>query len=308
MRADQAWQNFNLGKELSISGAFIYNGLRRFYEMRSVDYTDEIFEFFYNLSVGFERLLKIAVILLEYKDITDNEAFEKSIITHNHLELLKRINKKSKINFGSVHTEFLSILASFYKTIRYDRFMISSIYSPEKERESLYGFLNKHLQEEIDSSKDLFGNQNKARYRNFIRKTVLKISNEIYELVQDTASNLNIYTYELRSGSRAETVFLGEADIPAEEVLWKELLIFFMNTKYSSGLLDFLRSIEPLEFDPGLADEYLDCFKSDSAKAMILGELEVLYEDLEDQGERLKLMELVANPNVIFDFEESDDN
>ena len=66
MRLDQAWKNFNLGYELSISGTFSYNELRRFYEMRGLDFTDEIFEFFYNLSVGLERLLKIAVILLGY--------------------------------------------------------------------------------------------------------------------------------------------------------------------------------------------------------------------------------------------------
>jgi len=85
MNKHQAWKNFNLGQELSISGAFIYNGLRRFHEMQELDHTDEIFEFLYNLSVGFERLLKIAVILIEHKDDSNQEALEKSLITHNHL-------------------------------------------------------------------------------------------------------------------------------------------------------------------------------------------------------------------------------
>jgi hypothetical protein len=63
MNKHEAWKNFNLGEELSISGAFIYNGLRRFHEMRVLVHTDEIFDFLYNLSVGLERLLKIAVVL-----------------------------------------------------------------------------------------------------------------------------------------------------------------------------------------------------------------------------------------------------
>jgi len=65
MKPTEFWENFNLGEEVSISGAFIYNGLRRFHELKNLDYTDEVFEVFYYLSVGLERLLKIAVVLLE---------------------------------------------------------------------------------------------------------------------------------------------------------------------------------------------------------------------------------------------------
>jgi hypothetical protein len=50
----------------------------------------------------------------------------------------------------------------------------------------------------------------------------------------------------------------GEADIPAEDVLWKELLIFFMNTKQTSGYMNFLKGIEPREFYVGLMDDYLE--------------------------------------------------
>lgn len=50
------WKNFNLGDELQIAGVFIYNGLRRFNRMRAINYSDEIFEVLYDLSVGLERL------------------------------------------------------------------------------------------------------------------------------------------------------------------------------------------------------------------------------------------------------------
>jgi hypothetical protein len=76
MKRTQAWKNFNLGQELSVSGAFIYNGLRRFHEMRVLDNTDEIFEVLYNFAVGLERLLKIAVVLLEHNETTDQDELE----------------------------------------------------------------------------------------------------------------------------------------------------------------------------------------------------------------------------------------
>ncbi len=304
MNKQEAWKNFNLGEELSISGTFIYNGLRRFHETQALDHTDEIFEFLYNLSVGLERLLKIAVVLLEHKDDADQEALEKSLITHNHLELLKRVKDHRKLNLGSPHNEFLALLSTFYTSLRYDRFTLSSVYDTDRERKALWGFLSKHLNVDLREPSGLFATRNDTRYRKYIRGIVTKISSALFEVVRDRAHELNLYTYELRHGSRAETIFLGEADLPAEEVLWKELLVFFMNTKASSGYFEFLRSIEPLEFDPALAGDYLQCFQSDAAKAFVVDELEHLYGELEKPGERLELMSVIANPNVYFDSDE----
>jgi len=308
MNKHQAWKNFNLGQELSISGAFIYNGLRRFHEMQTLDHTDEIFEFLYNLSVGFERLLKIAVILIEHRDDSDQEALEKSLITHNHLELMKRVKQNTKLNLGPPHNEFLALLGTFYTSLRYDRFTLSSVHDSDREKNALWSFLSKHLQVELGESSGFFATQNDARYRKYIRRIVMKISSELFELVRTKASELNLYTYELRHGSRAETIFLGQADLPAEEVLWKELLVFFMNTQSTSGLLEFLRSIEPLGFDPELAGDYLQCFQSDAAKAFVMDELEYLYSELEKSGERLEIMGVIGNPHVCLDSLDSDDD
>lgn len=91
MKTSEFWKNFDLGEELGIAGVFIYNGLRRFHEMRALDYEDEFFEVFYNLSVGLERLLKVAVVLVEHLEDSDQEQFERSLITHSHQALLERI-------------------------------------------------------------------------------------------------------------------------------------------------------------------------------------------------------------------------
>jgi hypothetical protein len=301
MKPTEFWKNFNLGEEVSISGTFIYNGLRRFHELKKLDYTDEIFEVFYFLSVGLERLLKIAVVLLEHNDTVNQKALEQSLITHIHLDLLHRIKQHTTVNLSTPHNEFLGLLATFYKTFRYDRFSLTSVFDFKKERNALCGFLGKYLQVAFQDPTPLWGTPNEARYRRFIRKTVLKISTVLYKIVETRASELNLYTYQLRDGSKAQTVFLGEADIPAEDVLWKELLVFFMNTKSTSGYLEFLRSIPPLDFDPELVDEYLDCFQSDAAKAFVIDELKTHYGEMTDKGDRLKKMEVIGSPNVSFD-------
>ncbi len=152
----------------------------------------------------------------------------------------------------------------------------------------------------------MFAHENTDQYKKFIRRIVANISSGLYEIVRGRAGELNLYTYELRHGSKAEAVFLGGADIPAEDVLWKELLIFFMNTKETSGYLKFLREIDPLDFDPALVADYLDCFQSDSARAHVIGELETLYEDIPDKKERLAMMGAIGAPNVYFPGDDED--
>src|SRR5699024_8247817 len=50
MNRSEFWKNFRLGEELDVSGTFIYNGLRRFHELRKLDYSADLFEVLYQLS------------------------------------------------------------------------------------------------------------------------------------------------------------------------------------------------------------------------------------------------------------------
>jgi hypothetical protein len=268
-----------------------------------------LFEVLYNLAVGFERLLKIAVVLLEHKDSDDQEEFEKSLITHSHPDLLRRIKKHRKLSLAVQHNDFLGLLAKFYKQIRYGRFGIDSVYDHNREQKELCDFLAKHLKVTFPGDASLLGIPNDDRYKKFIRQMATKIGESIYEVVSDHARELGLYTYELRSGSKAETVFLGKVDIPSEEILWKELLIFFMNTKETNGYLEILRETPPLEFDAADVGDYFDCFQSDSAKALVMDHLEYLYEDkVTNKADRLQRMAIIGDPNAYFDGDDSDED
>jgi hypothetical protein len=312
MNPSQFWKNFRLGEEIHVSGMFIYNGLRRFHELRKLNFADELFEFLYALSVGFERLLKTAVVLYEHTDSTNQEELERSLVTHNHLDLVARLRRHVELNFGAVHTDLLSLLGTFYKSLRYDRFSLTSVYENEKEANAIRALLTKHLQVKIPEKDSVFGTDNDDQYRKFIRRTVLKIARDVYGVTESRARHINLYTYELRSGSRAESVFLREIDIADEDVLWKELLIFFMNVKTDTGYLQFLRETPPLNFDPALVSDYLDCFQSDSSKAGVMDELEHHYGEMErnERNERIQRMGVIGAPNIFFNEgdDEIDDN
>ena len=245
--------------------------------------------------------------LFEHDDSINQEELEKSLITHSHLDLLARLRKHASINFGSPQIDLLSLLGTFYKSLRYDRFTLASVYDAKKETEAICALLSKHLKVDIPRDSPLLDTPNEDRYRRFIRRTILKISKTLYEIIEARATAINLYTYELRHGSKAETVFLREVDISDEDVLWKELLVFLMNTKSTSGYLDFLRGIPPLGFDPELIGDYLDCFQSDASKAYVMDELEHHYEEMEGRkGDRLELMGVIGSPNVYFDSPDDD--
>lgn len=292
MNETDFWKNFRLGEEVHISGAFIYNGLRRFHEMSRLDIDDELFEFLYELSVGLERLLKIAVVLFEHSEDGDQDKLEKSLITHNHPELLARLRKYVDLGLGTSHNDLLALLGTFYKSIRYDRFMLSSVYQGAKEAEAVQALLAKHLQVEFPKETSVFGMENNGTCRKFIRRTVQKIAQDVFEAIQNRARALNLYTYELRHASKAESVFLRKIDIGDEDVLWKELLIFFMNGEPSTGYLRFLKEMPPLDFDPASVPDYLGCFQSNASKAAVMDELEHHYEEMgkEKRKDRLERM------------------
>jgi len=302
MNPSDFWKNFRLGEEMHIAGSFIYNGLRRFHELQQLDHTDELFEFLYNLSVGLERLLKVAVVLHEHTDATDQNSLEKSLITHSHSALMARLQKHVNIVVTKPQNDLLQLLGSFYKTLRYDRFSLNSVYEEEKETKAIRALLSKHLGDEFPDETFSLGTANEDRYRSFIGCTVMKISQTIYKIVNDRARALGLYTYELRHHSKAQSVFLRKVDIDDEDVLWKELLIFFMNADPSLGYLKFLKGIRPLDFDPCLVGNYLDCFKSDASKAQVMDELESHYEELDpvERKGRLQIMGFIGAPGIDF--------
>ncbi len=308
MNATDFWKNFRLGEEVHISGTFIYNGLRRFHELSKLDIDDELFEFLYELSVGLERLLKIAVVLFEHTEGGDQEALEQSLITHNHLDLVARLRAHADLKLGTPHNELLGLLGIFYKTLRYDRFVLSSAYQGAKEAGAVRTLLAKHLQVEFPEESSFFGNDNNDRYRKFVQRTVQKIAQNVYEVIENRARQLNLYTYELRHASKAQSVFLRRVDISDEDVLWKELLIFFMNVNPSTGYLKFLKDTPPLEFDPALVPDYLNCFRSDGSKADVMDELEHYYEEMDkdERKERLERLSVIGASNVYFPEDEED--
>lgn len=300
MDSSTFWKNFNLGTELQVSGSFIYNGLLVFDEMESFYHEEEIFEFLYNISVGIERLLKINVILIEHNNEINQDVFFKSIKNHNHQNLLKSISNKHKLKESKSKNAFIQLLNNFYNELRYDRYTNEDSINNNKEKKSLINFLEKYLKIKI-SNEFLNVSQNDRTTKQFIGEVMKSIVAEQYEIIRKEASRLNIYTYEIRSNSKAYKIFIMEQfTFDFENRIQKELFIKFLANNNNSSLIAFTKEFKPLEFESYDENYYAKCMFKKLETLNLDGELDVLYENIENLEERIDFLDGIGNDMVRF--------
>ena len=303
------WKNFRLGTELQISGSFIYNALSTIDKMETFYFEEECFEFLYNTSVGLERLLKICVILIEHDPMKEQKEFEKSLITHNHLKLANRIRKETKLNFGIQHNKFLDVLNSFYKSTRYDRFNISSVYRPPQDQRQLIDFIAKELKVNIEVGLPM-STPISEQMKSFIQKIIGKISTELYRVINEYARKSNIYTYELAYDSKAFKIFgIKQFDFKREKLMQREVFLFLMKNSPEDRVTALINTLEPLEFGQLNSNMYLKSMFNEDNDRSVIDEMEHLYEENNIGHTRVEnIMTLGSNTNFDYfdDFDEED--
>ncbi len=304
MNVDQYWKNVNLNKELHIAGTYIYDAIFCLEKMKHFCYEDECFSFLYNTSVGIERLEKIVIILLEHNNEIDQEQFEKSLITHNHLELIKRIERITSLNLGKEHKKFLSLLSDFYKSYRYDRYNLPSEIGEDKDQLALITFVSESLGVEIQTAL-LLPTEIDKQIRNFLGKIIGKIATQLYKIIREAKT----YTYELRYDSKAAKIFYAnekEYNFVDERICQKEILVYLINNQNTNnGLIDFIKSIKPLELDPGVNVEYIKfLFDIKDETYGVVDEISQIYEDNGFDKERFEMLSLIGEDGVSFDIDE----
>ncbi len=300
MRKDEYWKNFNLGTELDIAGRFLYNGLQVFHEMEDFSDEEDAFEFLYFIAVGVERLLKIAVILTEHDQSIDQNKFEEGLITHSHQNLIDRLKCRHELKLHRVHNDLIAILSRFYKSHRYGRYSLKSVSAPARERDDLISFLEKHLSIKIEISEWFKITRNESKYKKFIGKTLSKIVIPVFNIIGSEAFRLNLYTNEIKHGSKAWKIFYNKSfDFENEDILHIELITYFLSANANGPNSNFIKKwMDPLPFDPALEAEYLQALRFERAKIIILDEMEEHYGSVENFKERKGMIEVASTSNL----------
>jgi hypothetical protein len=307
MKPDEWWKNFALGLELDTAGTFVYNGLKALHDAATLHHTVDVFEILYNVSVGVERLLKVAIVLVEHDDHSDIEALEASLFSHSSIALADRLCKIRSLDLKPLHREFLSLLSHFYSVHRYERFHLSSVPNVEGEKQLFLGYLCKHLQLTPSSPDDLFEFQNSDTIRKFVGKVVKAICSEGFRIVRERASELNIYTYELRSDSKASKVFQGQRlDFIDEDLKRREMLLFLMHPSSGGKHITLLRGVPPLPFDEGMAPSYVRAIMTDGYMHFVGDEVDEHYTEVANPGERHQFLRIMDDEFLSYGDEEKE--
>ena len=200
-------------------------------------------------------------------------------VSHNHIELFKRINKFNTINLAKEHNEFIQLLTNFYKHNRYGRYSLKKLDIYDEEKNKLVEFINKYSDEQIANDFKTPITQNNIKIKFFIGSIIKKIVLSLYAIIKDESAKQNIYTSEIRLDSKVSKIFLREEfDFQNEAIFTKEILIYMLQSE--SGYTDYIKSIEALEFDEVLLLRYFKCINNDLEKLKYFDELESLYESI----------------------------
>ena len=283
---------------MHIAGTFLYDAIFGLEKMKHFCYEEECFSFLYNTSVGIERLEKVVIILLEHNNEKYQEEFEKSLITHNHLDLIKRIENIVSLNLGKEHMKFLRLLSDFYNSYRYDRYNLPSVYKNDKDRSALIAFVSECLKIEIRTSR-LFPTQINKQIRNFLGKIIGKITTQLYKIIREAKT----FTYELRCDSKAAKIFYAnekEYNFVDERICQKEVFIHLMNNQDTNyDFMNFIKSIKPLELDHAVNNDYVKfLFDIKDDTYGVVDEISQIYEDNGFDKERVEMLSLIGEDGI----------
>jgi hypothetical protein len=190
------------------------------------------------------------------------------------------------------------MLSKFYKSHRYGRFSLASIPNIEEEKVMFLNYLHKYLNIDISDNGPFSYIHNTQQIKKFVGKVVGKISRNLFKIISDKARLLNIYTYELRSDSKAVKVFYGldeRLDFLDEENVKKELILFLMSSDSFGEHIDLLRSFGSLDLDPEEAPNYIKALLHDDHLNYVQGEVECAYEEVSNIKERLEMLSIMTS-------------
>lgn len=299
------WKNFRMGTELQNSGAFLYNAIFCLDQMETLHHEEECFEFLYNTSIGLERLFKIAIVLIEHDDSSNQDEFEKNLITHSNSELISRIQKKHRINIGKPHSRFLSLTDKFYKTTRYGRFNLSSVYEKNHDKFGLVEFIESQLDLDLQGN-GMFAIPIDEKIKKYLGKLIGKFAVQVYEVIRTEASRNKTFTNEIRYGSKAFKIFIEQKfDFKEERIAQRESLLHILRNGIDTKYQEFLDSIPPINLESLTTDEYIKNVFCYDLQGQVREELNYVYEEDKPNLQRIEDL-LIIGTGVDFESMDSD--
>lgn len=313
MLVGEIWdfKSINMGRELEISGEFIYESAKKTMSITGLNNQYEINIILYTGAVGIERLQKIYLCLVQ-QNPNDKDSVPKCLMGHNHLELEKEIEKYTMDKIPKNGKGLLGIFAEYYNNYRYANY-IPKINGGDL-RLLFISFLKKQ-NGKFNFDEPCSLSQFEV-FKRFYINELGKIAGYFYGLIEHKARDINTYTYEIDSSSNAARVFWSTRgrslyeQMLIEQNAIKELLLYIYKNQRDSGVFRLLNHMESLEMDDTLINDYLADLFEGKVNDWLIDYVDDMYEeigDIQKIKERKKLLSLFGDRSVCFDFEDLED-
>lgn len=314
MLVDEIWdfKSINMGRELEISGEFIYESAKKTMSITRLNNQYEINIILYTGAVGIERLQKIYLCLVQ-QNPTDKDSIPKCLMGHNHLELNKEIEKYTTEHILRNGRGLLGVFSEYYNNYRYANYIPGK--NSSELRKLFISFLKKQNGKfDFDEPYALIQFE---VFKRFYINELGKLASYYFELIEHKAREIGTYTYEIDSYSNAARVFLSTQkrslyeQMIIEQNSIKELLLYMYKNKRESGVFRLLNDMESLEMDDALVNDYLADLCEGKVNDWLIDYVDELYEEMKDikkRKERKELLALIGNRSVLFDFDDFEDD
>lgn len=305
--------NFALVEELGLSGVEIWKAIEDINcvyiaKEGKLASTDYIFTSLYQASQGLERILKILIELIVYKESpADKEKTDRLLYSHKHMAMYEFISEHASLKLDAKCKAMLSMLEEFYKCARYNRFSYS-------KNDVLELTLIQNFGRDLDEND--FDNTIKHLYGKSLGKT----AQSLYALLKELCYKLNIYVYEISYESVARYVFYKYYGNDLYETLnrleqsKKELIWYLMKSGGENPLTKILDNITPLPFEECDMSYFIHgLITNNNDTHMIYDFVSNEYDELVEQNkqkwkERCEIInDIIGNTNLYFDDELYDD-
>ncbi|EPD1676882.1 hypothetical protein ACR6LM_001439 [Enterococcus faecalis] len=270
-----------LNMEMRNVGEFLFIGCEALYNTGEAILDYEIFNIFYNISVGIERIQKI-ILLLDENKIENNQ---KKFLTQHNLEILKSmIAEIHNVNFSKKENKIFNLLTDFYRNGRYnyidenftdfnwsikklDAYLKSEKLPPLNRFFTQYSF-------SIDSKKSII--------------TSLSIILSTYiKLLKKVSDENNLYVLETQSNFKLSIFYYGSLNkkgifnyFEMADIAKNEIYYFFLKDSLETIDEDILTFFPPLEFDSALIPDFLSEKTLFKVKWDMIDTVEACYYDL----------------------------
>ncbi len=204
------------------------------------------------------------------------------------------------MSFNSNQNAFLQMLSTFYKSCRYDRYILSGSY--QKERDLLVAFLSERTGRHITAGGFMWDTINDDKIKRFFFKIVGSISRMYYRQIEDQAYKLGVFAHEKRYDKSAYKLFLGDYKddsfydlIINEKIALSEFLVYLLNHKSEEEIMKYLYETPALDLDLNEVEIYFNELAKGNVPAALIDAIEYFYEEMGTTKERVRLMLALHN-------------